>query len=65
MTILYLIVSPDSVFARFIPTDPTSMTYPSYITDELLTSLGKMVEGESGPHMRQCVNSKPIVPSSS
>ena len=55
-TILYLIVSPNSVFARFTLTDPTSMTYPSYITDELLTSLGKMVDGESGSHIDEAVH---------
>ena len=57
-TILYLIVSRDSVLARFTLTDPTSMTYPSYITNELLTSLGRMVEGESDPHIDASIQSE-------
>jgi hypothetical protein len=54
-TILYLIVSTDSAVAGFTHTNPTSMTYSSYITDELstVTSLGKMAEKEIDEAVRE------------
>jgi hypothetical protein len=54
-TILYLIVSTDRAFAGSTHTDPPSMTYSSYITDELstVTSLGKMAEKEIDEAVRQ------------